>query len=125
MAEAPSVVTSSAGLPSNAKDLLGFDLLPLSDVSATLVSQAQMLAIESFVRDYGGGFVMAGGENSFGSGGYQGTQLEKVLPVRFEQEKKRDQPTLALVLAIDRSGSMSGRKLELAKDAARATAVVR
>lgn len=110
------------GLPSRAKDLLGFDLVLLSDVSATLVSQAQMVAIESYVRDFGGGFIMAGGENSFGSGGYQGTQLEKVLPVRFEQEKKRDQPTLALILAIDRSGSMSGRKLELAKDAARATA---
>jgi Ca-activated chloride channel family protein len=110
------------GLPSRAKDLLGFDLVLLSDVSATLVSQAQMTAIESYVRDFGGGFIMAGGENSFGSGGYQGTQLEKVLPVRFEQEKKRDQPSLALILAIDRSGSMSGRKLELAKDAARATA---
>ncbi len=110
------------GLPGHAKDLLGFDLVLMSDVSATLVSQAQMVAIESYVRDYGGGFIMAGGENSFGSGGYQGTQLEKILPVRFEQEKKRDQPTLALVLAIDRSGSMSGRKLELAKDAARATA---
>ena len=110
------------GLPSHTKDLLGFDLVLLSDVAATVVSQAQMVAIESYVRDYGGGFIMAGGENSFGSGGYQGTQLEKILPVRFEQEKKRDQPTLALVLAIDRSGSMSGRKLELAKDAARATA---
>ena len=36
------------------------------------------------------------------SGGYQGTQLEKVPPARFEQEA-RDQPTLALILAIDRS----------------------
>jgi uncharacterized protein YegL len=48
--------------------------------------------------------------------------LEKLLPLRFEQEKKRDQPSLALVLAIDRSGSMNGPKLELAKDAARGTA---
>lgn len=110
------------GLPSNAKDLLPFDLVLLSDVSATLVSQAQMLAIEAYVRDLGGGFVMVGGENSFGSGGYQGTQLEKLLPVRFEQEKKREQPSLALVLCIDRSASMNGPKLELAKDAARATA---
>ncbi len=110
------------GLPSNAKELLPFDLVLLSDVSATLVSQAQMLAIEAYVRDLGGGFVMVGGENSFGSGGYQGTQLEKLLPVRFEQEKKREQPSLALVLCIDRSASMNGPKLELAKDAARATA---
>lgn len=110
------------GMPSSAKDLLPFDLVLLSDVSATLVSQAQMLAIESYVRDLGGGFVMVGGENSFGSGGYQGTQLEKLLPVRFEQEKKREQPSLGLVLCIDRSASMNGPKLELAKDAARATA---
>lgn len=110
------------GMPSSAKELLPFDLVLLSDVSATLVSQAQMLAIESYVRDLGGGFVMVGGENSFGSGGYQGTQLEKLLPVRFEQEKKREQPSLGLVLCIDRSASMNGPKLELAKDAARATA---
>lgn len=110
------------GLPHTAKELVPYDLVLMSDVSATLVSQAQMLAIESYVRDHGGGFIMTGGENSFGSGGYQGTQLEKVLPVRFEQEKKRDQPSLALVLCIDRSGSMNGPKLELAKDAARATA---
>ena len=110
------------GLPRSVKELLPYDLVLLSDTSATLVGQAQMLAIESYVRDYGGGFIMTGGENSFGSGGYQGTQLEKLLPVRFDQEKKRDQPSLGLVLCIDRSGSMSGPKLELAKDAARATA---
>jgi uncharacterized membrane protein len=110
------------GLPASARELARFDLVLLSDVSATLISQGQMAAIESYVRDHGGGFVMAGGENSFGSGGYQGTLIEKVLPVRFEQEKKRDQPSLALVLCIDRSGSMNGPKLELAKDAARATA---
>ena len=110
------------GLPHTAKELVPYDLVLMSDVSATLVGQAQMLAIESYVRDYGGGFIMTGGENSFGSGGYQGTQLEKLLPVRFDQEKKRDQPSLGLVLCIDRSGSMSGPKLELAKDAARATA---
>ncbi|MCS6915560.1 MAG: VWA domain-containing protein [Myxococcales bacterium] len=110
------------GLPASARELSRYDLVLLSDVSSTLISQAQMAAIESYVRDLGGGFIMAGGENSFGSGGYQGTLLEKVLPVRFEQEKKRDQPSLALVLCIDRSGSMNGPKLELAKEAARATA---
>jgi uncharacterized membrane protein len=115
-------VRSSYGLPRSPKDLQRFDLVLLSDVPAAFVSVDQMGAIEGYVRDLGGGFIMAGGENSFGSGGWTGSRLEKLLPVRFDVEKKRDQPALGLVLCIDRSGSMTGEKIELAKDAAKATA---
>src|SRR5690606_8832363 len=60
---------------------------------------------------------------SFGVGGWSGTILEEILPVRFEGERQRDQPTLALVLVIDKSGSMSSEdRLDLVKEAARATA---
>jgi Ca-activated chloride channel family protein len=42
--------------------------------------------------------------------------------VRFEGERQREQPKLALVLVIDKSGSMSAEdKLDLVKEAARAT----
>jgi secreted protein with Ig-like and vWFA domain len=109
------------GLPQSARELGRYDLVLLSDVAASFVGAEHMAALESYVRDLGGGFIMAGGENSFGSGGYSGSRLEKLLPVRFDVEKKRDQPGLALVLAIDRSGSMTGEKIELAKEAAKAT----
>jgi uncharacterized protein YegL len=76
------------------------------------------------VRDLGGGLIMAGGEDSFGSGGYQGTRIEKILPVRFDSERVREQPNVAIALVIDRSGSMSGAKIEAAKESARATTEV-
>ena len=110
------------GVPSKAASLAKFDLLIMSDVPAMYLGMGQMGAIHAYVRDLGGGFIMIGGPNSFGAGGYYGTRIEKILPVQFDTEKKRDQPSLGLMLAIDRSGSMTGPKIELAKDAARATA---
>ena len=115
------VVRGPHGVPRSAVQLAKFDLLILSDTPAMYVGPGQMSAIASYVRDLGGGFIMAGGPNSFGAGGYYNTRIEKILPVRFDTEKKRDQPSLALVLCIDRSGSMEGIKMELAKDAAKAT----
>ncbi|MCA9638010.1 MAG: VWA domain-containing protein, partial [Myxococcales bacterium] len=99
------------------------DLVIMSDVPAGRVPSAARQAIARYVEDYGGGFIMIGGEGSFGVGGWGGTTIEEILPVRFEGERQRDQPTLALVLVIDKSGSMSSEdRLDLVKEAARLTA---
>ena len=62
---------------------------------------------------------MLGGDQSFGLGGYYKTTLEEILPVRSNFEKEKEKPNLAMVLVIDKSGSMGGQKIELAKDAAK------
>jgi Mg-chelatase subunit ChlD len=117
-------VRGPRGLPASAAELEKFDLVLVSDVPSHFMGLGQMAALESYVRDLGGGFIMAGGEDSFGSGGYQGTRIEKIMPVRFDSEKEREQPHVALVVVMDRSGSMSGPKLDAAKESARATVEV-
>jgi uncharacterized protein YegL len=47
--------------------------------------------------------------------------MEKVLPVDFQPKAQRDTPSLALMLVVDKSGSMNGDRIELAKEAAKAT----
>lgn len=115
-------VRSPRAIPTTVRELERYDFFILSDVAASEVSLGQQDAIERYVRDLGGGFLMAGGENAFGLGGWQGTRIERLLPVRMDGERRRDQPSLALALVIDKSGSMNGQKMELAKEAAAATA---
>ena len=115
-------VRAGREFPTSLREMERFDFIVLSDVAAESVSLGAQQALTRYVRDLGGGFMMAGGPRSFGLGGWQGTEVERLLPVRMDGERRRDQPSLALVLAIDRSGSMQGMPLELAKRAALATA---
>lgn len=108
------------GMPESLTDLQNYEVLMLSNVPATDLTSKQMDVIRSYVSELGGGFIMLGGDESFGLGGYYKTVVEEVLPVRSDFEKEKEKPGLGMVLVIDKSGSMGGQKIELAKDAARA-----
>ncbi len=110
------------GVPQSTRELERFDFVVVSDVAAESVPASAQDALTRYVREMGGGFLMAGGDRGFGLGGWQGTALERLLPVRAESDRRRDQPSLALALVIDRSGSMQGNPLVLAQSAAVATA---
>ena len=112
---------SPGGVPTTSDELDDFDLVLLSDVHADDFSEAQMALFDNYVRQMGGGLVMTGGEDSFGSGGWQQTPVEELMPVTFESQEQHDTPSLAVLLVIDRSNSMSEhRRMELAREAARA-----
>ncbi len=116
--EGLEVEVAGAQRAATLQSLLRYDAVIVSDVRASEFTPQAMQAIQSYVRDHGGGLVFAGGENTFGEQGYSGSSIEDVLPVEFKaQEKRKD---IALVIAIDRSYSMKGRKMEYAKEAARA-----
>ncbi|HBT75745.1 MAG TPA: chloride channel protein [Planctomycetaceae bacterium] len=107
------------GIPRSLDELEEFEAVVLSNVPATSLSMRQMDLLRTYVADLGGGFFMLGGEQSFGLGGYYKTPIEEILPVRSDFEKEKEKPSLAICLVIDRSGSMGGEKMELAKDAAK------
>jgi Ca-activated chloride channel family protein len=107
------------GMPDSLADLQNYELLMLSNVPATDLSLRQMEVARTYVQDLGGGLIMLGGDQSFGLGGYYKTVLEEILPVRSDFEKEKEKPSLAMILVIDKSGSMGGEKIEMAKEAAK------
>jgi Mg-chelatase subunit ChlD len=110
-------------------------LVVLEDVTAADLPVATLDALERWVRDTGGGLVIAGGRDTFGDPALARSPLRRLSPVTFEPNRPRPgtREPLALFLVIDRSNSMGynsrvgtlrdGEKLRYAKEAA--LAVVR
>jgi Ca-activated chloride channel homolog len=116
-------VVEADRIPKDMAGLQKYDGIILSNVSSLKMTKKQMENIRDYVRDQGGGLIMLGGEESFGLGGYYRTPIEEALPVTMEVKQKLEIPSLAVVLSIDRSGSMAMTtdskvtKLDIAKEA--------
>jgi Mg-chelatase subunit ChlD len=109
--------------PASLAGFQDYDLVIYDNLPATQLTKEQMKMTQAYARDLGGGFMMIGGEQSFGPGGYFKTPIEEMLPVSLDVRQKKHFPSLAMVLVIDKSGSMAeiqnGRsKMELALEAA-------
>lgn len=118
-----------AQLPYDAEQLRQYDGVVLVNVDYDAADKEQWAALDSAVRVLGRGLTVIGGDSSYALGGYRGSKLEEMLPVTIDVRNKLDLPSLALMLVIDKSGSMSDgmfgtTRLELAKEAAMRAAEV-
>ncbi|MCH7225682.1 VWA domain-containing protein [Haloferula sp. A504] len=78
-----------------------------NNVPAHEVPQDFLAALDFFVREQAGGFLMIGGKHSFGSGGYFQSSIDPLLPISMELKTEHRKLAVALAIVLDRSGSMS------------------
>ena len=100
------VTVAPAEMPQDLANLSSYDAVFLVDVPAEDLPLVTMEALPQYVQELGRGLVMVGGETSYGAGGYLRTPVEQALPVDMDVRTKDQEPNLALVLAVDKSGSM-------------------
>jgi Mg-chelatase subunit ChlD len=104
--------------------LAGYSAVIIENVSAGKLTMHGMQLLAAWVNQLGGGLVLTGGKNSFGNGGYYQSPLETILPVSLELRSQHRKLALAMMVVLDRSGSMAapsrgGRtKMDLANLAA-------
>lgn len=97
---------SPASIPVNLPELAQYDAVILSNVPASDLPPGAMEALPIYVRDLGKGLLMTGGENAFGAGGYLRSPIETALPVYMDVKSRELSANLALIVAVDKSGSM-------------------
>ncbi|MCW5554923.1 MAG: VWA domain-containing protein [Verrucomicrobiae bacterium] len=111
-------LTGVREFPASLAEVQSYDSVVFCNVAAGELSREQMRLLEIAVRDFGVGFVCVGGDEAFAAGAYRNTPLETILPVSMELSSRQVLPPGALVLVMDKSGSMTGEKIEMVKQAA-------
>lgn len=74
------------GFPKSLAGLLEYDVVIHSDIKKESFSADQLKNMARLVEEFGGGFVMIGGNSAFGKGGYHRTILDRIIPVAMEKE---------------------------------------
>ncbi|MCR5281922.1 MAG: VWA domain-containing protein [Lachnospiraceae bacterium] len=117
-------IVSVKNAPESLEKLSLYRSILLDDVYIGDLPTGLLADLQAYVRDFGGGLIACGGENSYALGGYRESVLEEILPVDMEPRGLNETPAIGMLMVIDHSGSMSdteggGRtRLDLAIEAA-------
>ncbi len=93
-------VLSALEFPLDPLSLMPYDAVIFADVAADSLLANQMQAMHDAIRNLGIGFMMVGGPNSFGPGGWQGSVIADALPVSMEISNKKILPKGALAIIL-------------------------
>lgn len=110
-------------IPERLSALAVYDAIVLDNIPAGDLAIGQIAALEEGARTLGRGLIVIGGTSAYGPGGYANTPLEELLPVDVKVTEGKERQRVALLLVIDKSGSMaldpvdSISKIDMAKEA--------
>lgn len=111
-----------ARTPESAPPPAGHQLVIFNNAERDRFPPGYFAAVERHVSQ-GNGFLMLGGEASFSPSSFRNTAIEKILPVEPREPPKRPEQNRAVVLVMDKSGSMrEDNRMLFAKEAAKAVA---
>ena len=91
---------ASVDFPRTSLSLMSYDAIIFNNVPADHFDAIQMQAVHDAVYHLGIGFMMVGGRNSFGPGGYHHTPIEEAMPVSMDITKKKILPKGGLVIVL-------------------------
>jgi Mg-chelatase subunit ChlD len=105
--------------PATLDALLPYDEVMVAGLAPKSFDRLRQAALTSYVRDTGGGLLfVAGREGLQRDPDGKPNAIEALLPLELADLGEKREPAVAIVLLIDRSGSMIGEKLNYAKSAA-------
>jgi Ca-activated chloride channel homolog len=93
-------VKSALEFPRDPMSLMPYDCVVFVNVPADSFDPVQMQSLRDAVYNQGIGFLMVGGKNSFGPGGYHRTPVEEALPVDMDVQQKKVMPKGALAIVL-------------------------
>lgn len=100
-------IVSAKGVPTKVSELNGYKAVITLDAHYDDLRTGFAGALESYVKDFAGGYICIGGENSYALGNYRDTALEDILPVDVDLRGEKEIPKMAMAMVIDQSGSMT------------------
>ncbi|MEQ8764527.1 MAG: VWA domain-containing protein [Planctomycetota bacterium] len=84
-----------------------YGAIVLQNISIDRLSTESARAIAAAVRAHGAGLLVGGGGEAYQAGGWVESPLEEVLPVSLRPRRQERRVRTAIVVVLDRSGSMA------------------
>lgn len=91
---------NGSDMPRDAASLMPYDAIIFCNVPHDEFDAQQLQAVRDAVHNLGSGFLMTGGPQSFGPGGYHRTVIEEILPVSMDISQKKVLPKGALAIIL-------------------------